>query len=143
MPAVLEVRSNRHLCMNQCSDHACYAGDNDEQGCPMFRHPFMVDNNRDCIVCGQCMKSCTKQSIQLNVRMAPQELWNIEIPRRADSFLIVSLGQSFSLALHVTILRLATYCTAACRHHCHLSRGGRWPPCCFSHLSPSFRLVTT
>jgi transcriptional regulator with AAA-type ATPase domain/NAD-dependent dihydropyrimidine dehydrogenase PreA subunit len=110
MPAVLEVRSNRHLCMNQCSDHACYAGDNDEQGCPMFRHPFMVDNNRDCIVCGQCMKSCTKQSIQLNVRMAPQELWNIEIPRRADSFLIVSLGAIFfPFALHEQFYGLATY----------------------------------
>ncbi len=101
MPSILEVRSNRHLCLNRCEDHACYTGDLDQEGCPMFRHPFMVDNNRDCIVCGRCIKNCTKHSVHLNLRLAPQELWDIEAPRRPDSFLIVSLGAIFFLfALH-------------------------------------------
>ncbi len=101
MPSILEVRSNRHLCLNRCEDHACYTGDLEQEGCPMFRHPFMVDNNRDCIVCGRCIKNCSKHSVHLNVRMAPQELWDIEAPRRPDSFLIVSLGAIFFLfALH-------------------------------------------
>ncbi len=101
MPSILEVRSNRHLCLNRCEDHACYTGDLEKEGCPMFRHPFMVDNNRDCIVCGRCIKNCNKHSVHLNVRLAPQELWDIEAPRRPDSFLIVSLGAIFFLfALH-------------------------------------------
>ena len=101
MPSILEVRANRHLCLNRCTDHACYTGVVDEEGCPMFRHPFMVDNNRDCIVCGRCIKNCQKHSIHLNIRLAPQELWEIEAPRRADSFLIISLGAIFFLfALH-------------------------------------------
>ncbi|MCB2218531.1 sigma 54-interacting transcriptional regulator [Desulfofustis glycolicus] len=101
MPSILELRSNRHLCLNRCTDHACYTGLEDQEGCPMFRHPFMVDNNRDCIVCGQCIKQCKKHSIHLNVRMAPQELWDIEAPRQADSFLIVALGAIFfPFALH-------------------------------------------
>ncbi len=101
MPSILEVRSNRHLCLNRCEDHACYTGDLEKEGCPMFRHPFMVDNNRDCIVCGRCIKNCTKHSVHLNARLAPQELWDIEAPRRPDSFLIVSLGAIFFLfALH-------------------------------------------
>lgn len=104
MPSILEVRSNRHLCLNRCEDHACYTGDLDKAGCPMFRHPFMVDNNRDCIVCGRCIKNCNKHSVHLNVRMAPQELWDIEAPRRPDSFLIVSLGAIFFLfALHTEL----------------------------------------
>ena len=107
MPSILEVRSNRHLCLNRCEDHACYAGDLETEGCPMFRHPFMVDNNRDCIVCGRCMKHCNKHSVHLNVRMAPQELWDIEAPRRPDSFLIVSLGAIFFLfALHTEFYEL-------------------------------------
>ena len=101
MPSILELRSNRHLCLNRCEDHACYTGRVDKSGCPMFRHPFMVDNNKDCIICGDCVKSCNKHSIHLNIRLAPQELWDIEAPRRADSFLIISLGAIFfPFALH-------------------------------------------
>ncbi|MEE4165830.1 MAG: sigma 54-interacting transcriptional regulator [Desulfocapsaceae bacterium] len=101
MPSILELRSNRHLCLNRCEDHACYTGMVDKSGCPMFRHPFMVDNNKDCIICGDCIKSCNKHSIHLNLRLAPQELWDIEEPRQADSFLIISLGAIFfPFALH-------------------------------------------
>jgi len=110
MPSILELRSNRHLCLNRCEDHACYTGVVDQTGCPMFRHPFMVDNNKDCIICGNCIKNCTKRSIHLNVRMAPQELWDIEAPRQADSFLIISLGAIFfPFALHKELYQSITY----------------------------------
>jgi hypothetical protein len=53
------------------------------------------------------MKHCNKHSVHLNVRMAPQELWDIEAPRRPDSFLIVSLGAIFFLfALHTEFYEL-------------------------------------
>ncbi len=95
MPSVVELRSNRHVCLNRCQNHACFAGDGDVSGCPMFRHPYLVDNNRDCIMCAKCIKSCENSSIQMNLRLAPQELWSLETPRRADSFLIVSMGAIF------------------------------------------------
>ncbi len=95
MPSVVELRSNRHVCLNRCQNHSCFVGDADISGCPMFRHPYLVDNNRDCIMCAKCIKSCDNSSIQLNLRLAPQELWALETPRRADSFLIVSMGAIF------------------------------------------------
>lgn len=95
MPSVVELRSNRHVCLNRCQNHACFTGDADVSGCPMFRHPYLVDNNRDCIMCAKCIKNCDNSSIQLNLRLAPQELWALETPRRADSFLIVSMGAIF------------------------------------------------
>lgn len=95
MPSVVELRSNRHVCLNRCQNHACFTGDADVSGCPMFRHPYLVDNNRDCIMCGKCIKNCDNSSVQLNLRLAPQELWALETPRRADSFLIVSMGAIF------------------------------------------------
>jgi transcriptional regulator with AAA-type ATPase domain/polyferredoxin len=95
MPAVVELRSNRHVCLNRCQNHSCFTGDGDISGCPMFRHPYLVDNNRDCIMCAKCIKSCENSSVQLNLRLAPQELWALETPRRADSFLIVSMGAIF------------------------------------------------
>lgn len=100
MPSILELRSTRSLCLNKCQEHICYVGEEDKDGCPMFRHPFLVDNNKDCIFCGRCIKVCGYNSIQLNVRLAPQELWSIQGPRRADSFLIVALaGILFPYAL--------------------------------------------
>ena len=95
MPSVVELRSNRHVCLNRCQSHSCFTGDGDISGCPMFRHPYLVDNNRDCIMCAKCIKSCGNSSIQLNVRLAPQELWALETPRGADSFLIVAMGAIF------------------------------------------------
>ncbi len=104
MPSILELRSNTHMCMNRCTDHSCYNGDDSAVGCPMFRHPFLVDNNRDCILCGQCIKNCKLNSIHLNLRLAPQELWNQQSPRLPDSFLVVSLAAifyPFAISQHV------------------------------------------
>lgn len=95
MPSVLELRSNTHTCTNRCKDHLCYTGDDGAAGCPMFRHPFLVDNNRDCILCGQCIRNCRLDSIHLNLRLAPQELWSLQSPRLEDSFLVVSLAAIF------------------------------------------------
>lgn len=95
MPSIVELRSNTHMCMNRCIDHLCYIGSEKTAGCPMFRHPFQVDNNRDCILCGQCIKNCKLNSIHLNLRLAPQELWNLQSPRLEDSVLVVSLAAIF------------------------------------------------
>lgn len=95
MPSILELRANRHVCLNRCVEQLCYNGDEHAAGCPMFRHPFLVDNNRDCILCGQCIKNCKLNSIHLNLRLAPQELWNLQSPRLEDSVLVVSLAAIF------------------------------------------------
>jgi transcriptional regulator with AAA-type ATPase domain/ferredoxin len=108
MPSVMELRANRHLCVNTCQSRLCYQGDETHEGCPMFRHPFLVDNNRDCTLCGNCIKNCPHDSIQVNLRIAPLELWNIQAPRVADSFLIISLSAIFfPLLLHQEFLDLS------------------------------------
>jgi NAD-dependent dihydropyrimidine dehydrogenase PreA subunit len=108
MPSVMELRANRHLCVNTCQSRLCYQGDETHEGCPMSRHPFLVDNNRDCILCGNCIKNCPHDSIQVNMRIAPLELWHIQAPRVADSFLVVSLSAIFfPLLLHREFLELA------------------------------------
>jgi hypothetical protein len=108
MPSILELRANRQLCDNQCQEYACYKGTATCPGCPMFRHPFLVDNNRDCILCCRCVKNCRLQAIQLNLRLAPHELWLIQNPRLTDSLLVVGLAAVFfPLARHPAFLALA------------------------------------
>lgn len=113
MPSVVELRSNSHVCLNRCQSHTCFRGDSEIPGCPMFRHPYLVDNNRDCIMCAKCIKSCENSSIQLNLRLAPQELWSLETPRRADSFLIVAMAAIFfPFALQGHFTELVNWSTA-------------------------------
>lgn len=92
MPAVVELRANRDVCLNRCRTHACFAGGQASAGCPMLRHPYQVDNNRDCTLCGSCVKGCGNHSIHLNLRIAPQELWSVREPRLEDSLLVLALG---------------------------------------------------
>jgi ferredoxin len=114
MPSIIELRSNRHVCLNRCTEHNCFGGGEVKGGCPMFRHPYLVDNNRDCIICGDCIKNCNNSSIHLNLRLAPQELWSLETPRRADSFLIVALGAIFfPFALHSEFSLLVDWITGS------------------------------
>ena len=118
MPSVVELRSNTHVCLNRCQSHSCFRGDSEMPGCPMFRHPYLVDNNRDCIMCAKCIKSCENSSIQLNVRLAPQELWSLETPRRADSFLIVAMGAIFfPFALHDQFSLIVALCVEGLGSH--------------------------
>lgn len=114
MPSIVELRSNRHVCLNRCQEHSCFTGDMAAPGCPMFRHPYLVDNNRDCIMCGKCIKNCNNSSIQLNVRLSPEELWAQKTPRNADSFLIVSMGAIFfPFALQTRFSQLVDFLVTA------------------------------
>jgi len=104
----MELRANKQLCVNTCQSRLCYQGDGLHEGCPMFRHPFLVDNNRDCTLCGNCVKNCPHDSIQVNLRIAPLELWHIQAPRVADGFLVVSLSAIFfPLLRHKDFLQLS------------------------------------
>lgn len=101
MPSILELRANREMCLNQCRDYVCFRDTATSTGCPMFRHPFLVDNNKDCILCGRCIRNCGLRSIELNLRIAPRELWSLQNVKLSDNFLIISLGAIyFVLVFH-------------------------------------------
>ncbi len=105
MPSILELRANREMCLNQCRDYVCYRDTPSSKGCPMFRHPFLVDNNKDCILCGRCIRNCGLHSIELNLRLAPRELWSLRNVKLSDNFLITSLGMIyFFLVFHQEFL---------------------------------------
>ena len=105
MPSILELRANRELCLNQCRDYVCFRDTATSRGCPMFRHPFLVDNNKDCILCGRCIRNCGLRSIELNLRIAPRELWSLQNVKLSDNFLIIALGAIyFPMVLHQEFL---------------------------------------
>ena len=82
----LELRANYNICNNDCTDHACYIGSDRHPGCPVFEAPFVLYNNQECILCGNCIKNCPHQSPVLSVRAPGQELWTF---RKPDSVMIL------------------------------------------------------
>ncbi|MGB2689325.1 MAG: sigma 54-interacting transcriptional regulator, partial [Desulfobacterales bacterium] len=76
----LELRANYNICNNDCRDHSCYVGNDYQAGCPVFEAPFVLRNNQECILCGDCIKSCPHQSPILNLRVPGQELWTFRKP---------------------------------------------------------------
>jgi len=79
--AIVELRSNYSVCNSTCQNHDCYTGGPGREGCPMFEGPFSLSSNRNCVLCGSCIKTCPNQSPVLNVRLPGYDLWTV---RRAE-----------------------------------------------------------
>jgi len=87
--AMVELRSTRQVCGSQCSTFNCYKGGpatpvtfanplpmegQDSAGCPLYSHPAQLQDNRDCVLCMDCLKACPSRSVQLNLRFPASDL---------------------------------------------------------------------
>ncbi|MBI3091526.1 MAG: sigma 54-interacting transcriptional regulator [Candidatus Tectomicrobia bacterium] len=86
--APLELRANTNICKNECLSHACYTGNEEVAGCPMYQGAFSLQSNEYCILCGNCLKLCPHQSPRLNLRFPGAELWANRQPIVSIDFLI-------------------------------------------------------
>lgn len=87
--AMIELRSTQQVCGSQCQTFGCYKGSevtpitfadalpNEGQasgGCPLYVHPAQLRDNRDCMFCMTCLKTCPNRSAQLNLRFPASDL---------------------------------------------------------------------
>jgi len=86
--SILELRANQNICNNDCMENSCYVGKADQAGCPVFEAPFVLHNNQDCILCGNCVKNCANQVPALNLRVPGRELWTFRNPDLTMAFLV-------------------------------------------------------
>jgi DNA-binding NtrC family response regulator len=91
--SIIEWRSNSSICNSTCKDNSCYKGDGTTSGCPLYQGPFSLNSNQNCILCGNCVKTCQNDSPALNVRMPGHELWAALKPEKVTTvFVPVILG---------------------------------------------------
>lgn len=94
--SILELRANQNICNNDCMDNNCYVGKDKQAGCPVFEAPFILHNNQDCILCGNCVKNCANQVPALNLRVPGQELWTFRKPDLTMAILVsIIMGTQF------------------------------------------------
>jgi polyferredoxin len=101
--SILEMRANQNICNNDCMDNNCYVGKDKQEGCPVFEAPFILHNNQDCILCGNCVKNCANQVPALNLRVPGQELWTFRKPDLTMAILAsIIMGTQFFRGMEKT-----------------------------------------
>jgi transcriptional regulator with AAA-type ATPase domain/NAD-dependent dihydropyrimidine dehydrogenase PreA subunit len=87
--SMIELRSTQQVCGSQCNTFGCYKGSTETSltfagslpnegqatdGCPLYSHPAQLQDNRDCVLCMTCLKTCPNRSAQLNLRFPASDL---------------------------------------------------------------------
>ncbi len=69
---MLAVRAGGEEKCAACDERSCLQSCNrtklDGRSCPSLLNPPKLDTNRDCLVCGQCIKACEPDNMQLVLR---------------------------------------------------------------------------
>ncbi|MDP3480532.1 MAG: 4Fe-4S binding protein, partial [Desulfoprunum sp.] len=82
---MLDIRSTPEKC-SKCKTASCYKGAI-VPGCPMFEFPKKMESVANCNLCGNCIKNCPNDSIQIIPRMPTEGLWFIGRAKLEESFL--------------------------------------------------------
>ena len=78
---MLAIRPDSGKNCGTCSVKDCHSAANrhkpDARSCPSLLNPSRLDSNRDCILCGQCVKSCRSGNMRLFLRrpFAGGDVW--------------------------------------------------------------------
>ncbi len=91
MVSLVGLRSNRKVCREECQSTRCYEVPGQIEGCPMFEFPGALDSNRNCNLCGECVKHCPHQSMRLQLRRPVTELWQRWQPIRGEAIFVMAL----------------------------------------------------
>lgn len=74
MASGLELRvKSEDVCLNHM-EKSCYKGSEAGYGCPWFEFPQNLDRNAYCGLCMECVKTCPKDNIALNLRLGGDDL---------------------------------------------------------------------
>jgi len=97
--SVTELRARQGVCSAECSTYSCFKGGPatppeglETSGCPVYSHPAQLTDNRNCVLCMDCLKACPHRSIEFRLRVPAADLWGgSHIPIPAESALMFML----------------------------------------------------
>jgi polyferredoxin len=69
MSSIVEVRADPNICLaRRCKGIYCYFGRENLPGCPFHQVPKILESNRYCSTCGNCLKACPNDAISVHLR---------------------------------------------------------------------------
>lgn len=88
--APVELRAkDKEICRNHCQSHDCFQGNERGKPCPTFQFLGTMGDNTYCTLCTECLRTCPKNNVAINVRPFARDLLNIQRPRFDEAALAV------------------------------------------------------
>lgn len=76
MNSMVEVRADTSICLaKRCKGIYCYFGRENLPGCPFHQVPRIMETNRYCSTCGNCLKACPNDAISIQLRRPGHEFF--------------------------------------------------------------------
>lgn len=94
-----------------CQTYHCYKGGPAEPpegletgGCPLHSHPAQLVDNKNCVLCMDCLKACPHTSVEFNLRPPGVDLWTTHKPTVSEIALMFMLlgGGVFFVSLFLS-----------------------------------------
>ncbi|MEE4274045.1 MAG: sigma 54-interacting transcriptional regulator [Thermoanaerobaculales bacterium] len=76
--APLQLTARQSVCASSCTTHACYKGDGELKGCPVYHHPLEGKQAYRCKLCLECLKACPHHSANLQLRPPLAATWRLD-----------------------------------------------------------------
>ena len=88
----IELRARNPKVCEKCTTEDCLNGNDKGYACPTNISLKVVQNATDCIACTECIKTCDKRNVALNLRPFGGDLTrNIPMPRRDEAWMCLML----------------------------------------------------
>lgn len=75
LTAPVELRVRDPLVCQEHRTKDCYLGSEAGYGCPWLEQPWTMDRNAYCGLCGECLRTCTKDNVTVNLRLPGSDLF--------------------------------------------------------------------
>ena len=87
--APVEVRTKDPQACSTCGTQSCYKGNSQGEACPTGQYLPGMEQNTNCINCMECLKSCEKGNVALQLRPWGEDLVAHHRPRADEAFLAI------------------------------------------------------
>jgi polyferredoxin len=74
----LQLTAKPSVCASSCTTHACYKGNAELAGCPVFHHPLEGKQAYRCKLCFACLHTCPHHSANLQLRPPLAATWRLD-----------------------------------------------------------------
>lgn len=87
MASFTELRTRTETCQKACREKECITGNDVVPGCPLFERPPVMESNRNCNFCVNCLKNCQHDALSWRIRIPTKELGQLRQRVPAEAFL--------------------------------------------------------
>ncbi|MBS4024452.1 MAG: 4Fe-4S binding protein [Clostridia bacterium] len=74
--APIKIANKSEQVCRDCRTKECFEGNQYGQGCPVSLTVPIIKRAGDCLLCMECVKTCQKNNVALNLRPFGHDLWN-------------------------------------------------------------------